>query len=109
MIKATIVLEDGLELSKEEQVEFVRDLVDKYFIKNPDVSSRQLPSKFVIKDVLPQTKNGKIDFNSLAQEELTGDEITVILEETNLSVGNIEIIPPQKLQTLTRNKPKNKK
>ena len=104
MIKATIVLEDGVELSTSEQVDFVRELVEKYFIKNPDVSSRQLPSKFVIKDELPQTKNGKVDFNSLAQEELTGDEITVVLEETNLSVGNIQIIPPQKSQTLTRNK-----
>ena len=104
MIKATIVLEDGVELSTSKQVDFVRELVEKYFIKNPDVSSRQLPSKFVIKDELPQTKNGKVDFNSLAQEELTGDEITVVLEETNLSVGNIQIIPPQKSQTLTRNK-----
>ncbi len=106
MIKATIVLEDDFVLSKDEQLEFVKDLVDKYFVKNPDVSSRQLPSKFVIRETLPQTKNGKIDFNSLAQEELSGDEITVVLEETNLSVGNIEIIPPQKSSTLTRNKAK---
>ena len=42
MIKATIVLEDGVELSTSEQVDFVRELVEKYFIKNPDVSSRQL-------------------------------------------------------------------
>ena len=104
MIKATIVLEDGISLSNNEQVDFVRELVDKYFVKNPDVSSRQLPSKFSIRDNLPETKNGKVDFNYLANEELTGEEITVILEETNLSVGNIQIIPPEKAQTLTRNK-----
>ena len=104
MIKATIVLEYGISLSNNEQVDFVRELVDKYFVKNPDVSSRQLPSKFIIKDSLPETKNGKVDFNYLADEKLTGEEITVVLEETNLSVGNIQIIPPEKVKTLTRNK-----
>ena len=62
------------------------------------------PFNINIRDTLPETKNGKVDFNYLANEELTGEEITVVLEETNLSVGNIQIIPPEKVKTLTRNK-----
>ena len=40
---------------------------------------------------MPLSKNGKINFNELINEGLKGTEINVDVEETNLSVGNIQI------------------
>lgn len=104
MIKATIVLEDGLDYSLKEKVELVKDLIDKYFVKNPNTSSRQIPAKFSFKENIPQTINGKDDYTKLAQEGLDGSEISVIIEETNLSVSNIEVIAPIRENLLQRKK-----
>lgn len=95
MSMATLVLNLDEELTNEEKCEIVRDILDKYFIKNTNVSSRQIPSMFKFKNELPQTKMAKIDYNAIINEGITGEEVEVILEETNISIGNIQIIPPK--------------
>lgn len=91
---ATIVLENDETLDNNQKIEFVKRIINDYFVKNPNVSTRQIPNKFKFKSTMPITSNGKIDYNSIINEGLTGDEITVELEETNISVGEINILPP---------------
>ena len=74
-----------------EPIEIVKDIVYNTIIGNPGMSSRQIPSKFKFRVSLPLTKNNKVDFVSLTKEPLDGSEVNVDIEETNLSVGNIEI------------------
>lgn len=96
MTMVTIVLKNEAEFSSEKKVEFVREIINNYFVKNPNVSTRQIPTKFKFKTKLPITANGKINFNALINEGVTGEEITVELEETNISIGKINIIPQVK-------------
>ena len=93
-----IVLEDGIEMTQEEKLEYVKKLINDVFVKNENVSSRQIPSRFRIRETLPLTKNGKIDFKSLEYEEMDGTEIFVELEETNISIGEIKIYIPENNQ-----------
>lgn len=79
------------ELTDDEKVELVKEIVNEGIIKNKDMSSRQIPAKFKIRESLPITKNGKTDINSLRAEELDGSEINVDIDETNLAVGDINI------------------
>jgi len=95
MSMATIVLNSKEELCDSEKCEIVNDILNKYFIKNSNVSSRQIPTMFKFKDELPQTKMAKIDYNAIINEGITGDEVEVVLEETNISIGNIQILPPK--------------
>ncbi len=69
----------------------VEDIVNNYIIDNPTMSSRHIPSKFKIRLSMPFTKNSKINFNALKEEELDGTEINVDVEESNLTIGNINI------------------
>lgn len=101
MIKATIVMEDNIELTTEEQKEFVEEIIEKYFINNESVSARQIPTKFSFKNSLPLTANSKVDYKQVAKEGLNGEEITVEIEETNISVGSIKVTTPDK-RTLKR-------
>lgn len=91
MIMATIVLNQESELDEDQKVQIVENLINKYFIQNPNVSTRQIPKKFKFKSALPLTPNGKVNFNGLIEEGLTGEEITVELQETNISVGEIRV------------------
>lgn len=91
---AHIVLNDKDILSQEEETKLVEEIVYKQIIANPTMSSRQIPSKFRIRESLPLSKNSKVSFNELINEGLKGNEISVDVMETNLSVGNIEIYPP---------------
>ena len=92
MILATIVVSKERNLSsRSAQKEFVKKLVNDYFIKNPDMISRQLPSRFRFRDVMPITPNGKLDYNAIINEGLNGQEICVDLNETALSLGEITI------------------
>lgn len=93
---AHIVLEDGIEMNEQEQVSYIEKLINDVFIKNVNVSTRQIPSKFKFRDSLPLTPNGKVNFKAIQNEELDGQEISVELEETNISVGEIKVIPPVK-------------
>ena len=90
-----IVLNDN-NISEEEKVEVVRDIVYNQIIANPTMSSRQIPSKFKIRETMPITKNGKVDFNSLKNEGLDGNEINVDVSETNLTVDHIDIYKDKK-------------
>ena len=63
------------------------------------MSSRQIPKKIKYRDSLPLSKNSKVNFKALEAEGLDGTEITINIEETNLSVGNIEIeLPNNKIK-----------
>ncbi len=84
-----IVLND--EFLDVDPVEIVNDIVYNTIIKNPNMSSRQIPSKFKVVDKFKLTKNNKIDYKSLPQEEFDGTEINVDVDETNLNVGSINI------------------
>lgn len=78
-------------LSSSEEVALVEKIVKEGIISNKDMSSRQIPSKFKIRESLPITKNGKTDINELRTEGIDGSEINVDIDETNLSVGEIKI------------------
>lgn len=77
--------------SYESLTQITKDIIWSQMIHNPDMSSRQIPSKFKFRTSLPLTANSKINYNALTSEGVTGDEISVDVEETNLSVGNIAI------------------
>ncbi len=83
-----LVLEDNVDI---EDVKIVEEIVYKNIIGNSTMASRQIPSKFKFRDSMPLTKNGKVDFKSLEKVTLDGTEIDVIVKETNLTVGGIEI------------------
>lgn len=102
MIMANIVLEDGNELSNDEKVAFTERLINECFVKNPNVQTRQIPSKIKFKDSMPLTVNSKINYNALAKEGVTGEEISVILEESTISVGDIKIVGPEKNKSLRK-------
>lgn len=89
---AHIVLKDSTDLTRNQQIKVVEEIINSQFVLNPDVSARQIPTKFRFRGSLPFTTNGKIDFNSIAKEGLVGDEITVEIEETNISVGKITVL-----------------
>ncbi len=96
---ATIILED--DLSYEEKVNLVKDIVEKDLMNNELISSRQIPSKIQFRDDLPLTHNEKINYKTFIKNELDGTEFTILMEETNISIGKIEILEPrQKTKTL---------
>ncbi len=90
-----LVLEEN-DLSDEEQIEIVKDIVYTNIIGNPNMNSRQIPSKFKIRESLPLNKGNKVDFKALEAEELTGDEINVLVNETNVAVESIDIFKNDK-------------
>lgn len=77
--------------SRKERVKFVEELIEELFIKNPDVSTRQIPAKIRFVDKMPLTANGKVDFKKISEYELDGSEINVFFEENSLSAGEILI------------------
>ena len=88
---AHIVLNDNNLLDDEEGIKLVEEIVYQQIIANPNMSSRQIPAKFRIRENMPLSKNSKVSFNELINEGLDGSEISVDVEETNLSVGDIKI------------------
>lgn len=101
---AHIVLNDNQLLDEEESIKLVEEIVYGQIIANPNMSSRQIPAKFRIRESLPLSKNSKVSFNELINEGLTGNEINVDVEETNLSVGNIKIYKPTSIKSLSLKK-----
>lgn len=91
---AHIVLEDSSSIT--DPVKVVEDIVYNQIIQNPNMSSRQIPSKFQIRDSLPLSKNSKINFNALIEEGTGNANVNVDVDETNLSVGDIHIYPISK-------------
>lgn len=87
---ANIVLEEDI-WERKEQVTFVEKLVDKLFTNNENVSTRQIPAWFRFKSQLPLTANSKIKYTALTEEKLLGTEISVSMDESNVSVESISI------------------
>ncbi len=92
MPKAHVVLEDGVDNADLKSI--TEQIINEQFVNNPNMSSRQIPTKIKYRDSLPLTKNSKVNFNALKDEGLDGEEVSVVIQETNLAVGNIEIILP---------------
>lgn len=102
MPKAHIVL--NFDYTQEDLQEITNTIIAECIINNPNMVSRQIPTKIKYRDNLPLTKNSKVDFNALINEGLDGEEVSIIVEETNLTVGNIEIVVPKTEQKLTLKK-----
>lgn len=85
-----------------DDIEVVREIVYNQIISNPEMSSRQIPSKFKIREIMPVSKNGKTDFNALKREELDGTEINVDISETNLTVDDIKIYKNKSKQLIKK-------
>ena len=90
-----LVLEDE-NLTEEEQIKIVEEIVYQNIIGNPNMNSRQIPSKFKIRDKMPLNKGNKVDDIALKKEGVTGDEINVDVIETNVAVSGIEIYKNKK-------------
>lgn len=96
-----LVLEDN-DLTDEQQINLVEEIVYKYIIANPEMNSRQIPAKFKIREAMPLNKGNKIDDIALREEKDLGDIINVDVNETNVAVGNIEIYKNQKAKMRIR-------
>lgn len=84
-----IVLENNCDLNEEE---IVNDIVYNTLLNNQEITSRQIPSKFKIREELPLTKNNKIDFKELEKDNLYNSLIINVDVQENLQeVGNIRI------------------
>ena len=90
-----LVLENN-NISEEEQIAIVEDIVYNNIIGNPNMNSRQIPSKFKIRESLPLNKGNKVDFKALEAEGITGDEISVVVNDTNVAVESIDIFKDKK-------------
>lgn len=88
---ANIVVDSGKCNTREEKVMFVDDIIKNLFLSNPDVSTRQIPSKIRFVENMLLTNNGKVDFKAMERIADTGDEILVDFDEDSLSVGNFRI------------------
>lgn len=88
---ANIVVDADRYITREEKIELVYDIINKLFLSNPDVSTRQIPSMIRFVEKLPLTNNGKVDFKAIEQFAKTGIEICIDFEEDSLSVGNFRI------------------
>lgn len=97
-----IVLEDNINQNELDKVEFVKKLINEYFISNPNISSRQIPSRFRFICDLPITKNGKVDFVSLKNEDPSDFDVIVDVDETNINLGNINIYSNNKKLKITK-------
>ena len=91
MAIADIVLQDGNIPERSEQVSFVEKLIQTVFTDNESVSTRQIPAWFRFRTSLPLTANSKVNYNALAKEPLQGNEVEVVVEETNISVERIAV------------------
>lgn len=83
-----LVLKDNI---YNDEVEIVKDIIFNTIITDSKLSSRQIPSKFKIRNTFPLTVNNKIDYKALTNEPLDGNEINVNIDETNLNIGDITI------------------
>lgn len=84
-----LVLEESL--NEDEEIKLVEDIVYNNIINNPNMSSRQIPAKFKIREAMPLNKGNKINDIALREEPLDGNEINVLVNETNVAVDSIQI------------------
>ena len=57
------------EYSQEEALEIVKEIVYN-IIDNPNMSSRQIPAKFKVREKMPLSKNSKVDYEALEKRRL---------------------------------------
>lgn len=86
-----LIVENGLLNSLEDETEFIRELIQKCFMENPDMSTRQIPGRFRFRSEFPMTANSKVDYRALAAEDSEQYHVSCKLNETNLSLGELEI------------------
>ena len=86
------------DLTAEEQDNLVHSVVDKMF-NSDDTNDRDIPRKVCFLSELPITPGSKNDYNALINRLLDGNEYTVDIDETNLSVQDIKIISPNRGKT----------
>ena len=91
MAKATIVVNEDHELTEEEKVNLVSEIINERFINNQHLSSRQIPTRFVFAKELPKTASDKIDYKKIDEYVFDGNEIVVELDESNISLEGIEV------------------
>lgn len=101
MPKAHIVLNPDVDIADLKTL--TEEIIKSQIIDNSNMSSRQIPAKIKYRDSLPLTANSKVNFNALINEGYDGSEISINVEETNLSVGTIEVVlPEQKVKSLKK-------
>lgn len=91
MPMADILVDEEILGDPERESEFVRSLVQNRFIENADMSTRQIPSRFRLRTSLPMTVNSKVDYRALAAEDCEQYDVACRLNETNISIGELEI------------------
>jgi len=89
-------------MTMDEMVQLVCKIVDEGFIQNEDLSARQIPVKFKFREEFPLTGIGKTNFKAMAREGITGDEISVVVEDTNVSLGSITVVAPDGKKTVAK-------
>ncbi|NMA50867.1 MAG: acyl--CoA ligase [Mollicutes bacterium] len=96
MPKAHIVLED--ENYDIDYYEVTKRIINEQIIQNPDMSSRQIPSRIEYKKELPFTKNSKVDYLNLIKQGISNNDVLVKVSETNISIGAVQIVVPEEMQ-----------
>ena len=80
----------------------IEDIIEK-IINNSKLSFRDIPRKIKIVNEIPLTKAYKKDYITAKNNGLSGDEITIIINETNIGLESYKIIYPNNLQKIKRN------
>lgn len=101
MIQANIIL-DEVNNSLIDYDDIIKNILDKAFINNPKTSTRQIPSKIVLKRDFPISKNGKIDYRALVNTNDNDIIYNIYLNETNISVNDIKFEREQNNQKIKK-------
>lgn len=91
MIKADIIINKEICNNCDEE-QIIKDILEQAFINNPNVSSRQIPTKFRICNAFPVTINCKVDYKSLEKESVENYPFSILFDESSVNVGDIQII-----------------
>jgi len=83
------------ELTDEEMDNVVSQIV-KLMVESEDTNNRDIPRKICFIQEMPTNAMSKNDFRTLIGRMLDGSEYTIDISETNLSSGDIRIIPPKR-------------
>ena len=89
---ANIVLDK--DYTEDEKMEIINSILYDRLINDPHISTRQIPTKVRFLDEMPLTKNAKANYKLLEKLAIDGSEFNIDIEETNLSVSNVEVTRP---------------
>lgn len=90
MIQANLIVNDDI-LPETIDEEFIKKIIDDAFTKNVGTSTRQIPSKFVIRNKFPLAMSGKINYKMLNETSNNDIIFEVLFDETSISIDNIKI------------------